>query len=185
MKLVETDIPHGEAEAEVTERPRPPRPEHRRVYVSLLVTLSVLCATVVTIYTLFPKRDNEVLTSAIDAHRERDQFHTVSWGADQLDAWTIGVLGERVPWPMPDTGRELVATRAVRVLHRPAAMVRYEIAGNEVTVVAMRARDAPPRRYRRSDAGHVALSWRDGPWTFVAVGPSPAEDAWREPIGAP
>ena len=35
MKLVETELPHGDEE--VAEVPRPPRPERRRVYVSLLL----------------------------------------------------------------------------------------------------------------------------------------------------
>lgn len=185
MKLVETDIPHGENEDDTSvEAPTPPRPEHRRVYVSLFLTLSVLAATVATVYTLFPKRDNELLTGAIDAHRDPGSLHIQSPNPSELDAWTIGVIGERIEWPMPDGDREVLGARAMRVLRRPAALVRYRIGQAEVTLLAMRARDAPPRRYRRANNGHVALSWRDGPWTFVAIGPSESEEAWRAGIGA-
>ena len=67
MKLVEPEIPHGDEE--VLEIPRPPRPERRRVYVSLALTLGVLAATVAAVYLAFPKRDNELLTEALEAHR--------------------------------------------------------------------------------------------------------------------
>jgi len=186
MKLVETEIAvEGDDSDATSERPRPPRPERRRVYVSLFLTLSVLCATVVTIYTVFPKRDNELVTSAIEAHRERNRFQLVQPGLAELDAWTISVMGEPVPWPETGGPVQVLGTRAMRILRRPAALIRLRIAKQELTLLAMKARDAPPRKYRRSDDGELAMSWRLGQWTFVVVGPSDSEGEWREQVGVP
>jgi hypothetical protein len=182
MKLVETDSPHGDEE--VAEVPRPPRPERRRVYVSLALTLGVLAATVGAVYVAFPKRDNEVLHAALDAHREGGPFELEAPSASELGAWSVGVVGHKVPWP-DAPGLEIVGTRRLQVLRRPAALARYRADGDEISVMVLRARDAPPRTYHRSDAGDLAVSWRRGPWTFVVVGPAADAEKWKRRFGAP
>jgi len=183
MKLVETDIPHGDEE--VPEVPRPPRPEHRRVYVSLAVTLTVLVTTVVAVYVAFPKRDNALLTAALDAHGRGGPLQLESPTRDELNAWTVGVVGGEVPWPEEGEGRRVIGTWKVEVLRRPAAVVRYEVSGVPVTMVALRAWDAPPRTYRREDGDQLAVSWRRGPWTLVAVGPADDAARWKPQVAAP
>jgi len=180
MKLVEPEIPHGDEE--VPEIPRPPRPERRRVYVSLALTLGVLAATVAAVYTAFPKRDNELLTDALEAHRAPGRYQLTSPSPAELKAWSVGVVGGSVPWP---SDLEVIGTWQIRILRRPAALVRFRIGGDEVTLMAMRAWDAPPRKYRRHDGDELAVSWRRGPWTLVAVGPAAGADRWKAPLHVP
>ena|SRR5687767_372589 len=180
MKLVETDSPHGDEE--VAEVPRPPRPERRRVYVSLLLTLGVLAATVVAVYLAFPKRNNELVTAALDAHRAGGPYQLERPTPPELKAWTVGVVGGAVPWP---TDLEVVGTWQIRILRRPAALVRFAVEGQEVTLMAMRAWDAPPRKYRRHDGDELAISWRRGPWTLVAVGPAAGVERWKASLHVP
>jgi hypothetical protein len=182
MKLVETDIPHGDEE--VPEVPRPPRPERRRVYVSLALTLTVLAATVLAVYFAFPKRDNELLNAALEAHREGGPYELDHPSAAELAAWSVGVVGHKVPWPEAP-GLEIVGTRRLQILKRAAALIRYRAGQDEVTLMVLRARDAPPRRLRRTDGAELAISWRRGPWTFVVVGEAAHVSAWQKPFGAP
>jgi hypothetical protein len=180
MKLVEPEIPHGDEE--VSEEPRPPRPERRRVYVSLAVTLGVLAATVIAVYLAFPARNNELLTEALEAHRTPGRFQLEKPSPAELKAWTVGVVGSSVPWP---SNLEVIGTWQIRILRRPAALVRFLVGGDEVTLMAMRAWDAPPRKYRRHDGDDLAVSWRRGPWTLVAVGPAAKADLWKAPLDVP
>lgn len=180
MKLVETDIPHGDEE--VPEVPRPPRPERRRVYVSLALTLGVLAATVAAVYIAFPKRDNELMTEALEAHRHRGPFQLERPSAAELKAWTVGVVGGSVPWP---SDLQVIGTWQIRILRRPAALVRFAVAGEEVTLMAMRAWDAPPRKYRRQEGEDLAVSWRSGPWTLVAVGAAEHAERWKAVLRVP
>lgn len=180
MKLVETDIPHGDEE--VPEVPRPPRPERRRVYVSLGLTLGVLAATVAAVYLAFPKRDNELVTAALEAHRARGPFQLEKPTPAELKAWTVGVVGSAVPWP---TDLEPIGTWQIRILRRPAALVRFSLGGDEVTLMAVRAWDAPPRKYRRHDGDELAVSWRRGAWTLVAIGPAAEEARWKASLHVP
>jgi hypothetical protein len=182
MKLVETDSPHGDEE--VPEVPRPPRPERRRVYVSLALTLGVLAATVCAVYVAFPKRDNEILHAALDAHREGGPWELERPNPSELGAWSVGAVGHRVPWP-DGQGLEVVGTRRLQVLKRPAALVRYKADQDEVSVMVLRARDAPPRKYQRADGDELAISWRRGPWTFVVVGSAEHADRWKRRVDAP
>jgi len=182
MKLVETDSPHGDEE--VAEVPRPPRPERRRVYVSLAVTMTVLAATVLAVYLLAPKRDNELLNAALEAHREGGPYELDHPSATELSAWSVGVVGHKVPWP-ERTGLEVIGTRRLQILKRSAALVRYKLGADEITLLVLRARDAPPRRYHRTEGPELAVSWRRGPWTFVVVGPADHAGAWRRQFGAP
>jgi hypothetical protein len=180
MKLVETELPHGDEE--VAEVPRPPRPERRRVYVSLALTLGVLAATVVAVYVAFPARNNELVTEALEAHRLPGPFQLEQPTPAELKAWTVGVVGGSVPWP---GDLQVIGTWQISILRRPAALVRFSIDGDEVTLMAVRAWDAPPRKYRRHDGDELAVSWRRGPWTLVAVGPAARADRWKASLHVP
>ena len=89
-----------------------------------------------------------------------------------------------VPWP---TGEGLVLEGATRleILRKAAAMVRYRAGADVVTVVAMVPWDAPPRVIEVADGPELAVWWRKGRWTMIAVGPAATQSAWRKLIGAP
>jgi hypothetical protein len=182
MKLVETDA--ALAVEDVPEVPRPPRPEHRKAYVSLLVTGAVLVGTVLVVYLLFPKRDHEVMGSAIEYHRDPGELELTRPSEPELVAWTIGVLGRPVPWPSGE-GLTIEGVRGLRLLRRPAAMVRYRLGDQPVTLVAMVPWDQPPRIITIDDDDERAVWWRAGKWTMVAVGPIASEATWRPAVGAP
>jgi anti-sigma factor RsiW len=187
MKLVETDTtgpPEVEAVEDETVK-TPPRPEHRRVSVSLLLTVAVLAGTVVTIYSVFPERHNALMTAAIEAHHGAEPFELAAPSPSQLVAWSTALLGKDVPWPDLAPDVEIVGVRALMVLNRRAAMVRYRIAGDPVTVVVQQPRDTPPRKHHRRDGDDLCLSWRSHKWTFIAVGPVASAHRWAEFFGAP
>ncbi len=178
MKLVETDTPHEEPESEVT----PPRPEHRRVAVSALLTISVLTATVVTIYLVFPKRNNQLMTRAFEFHRSDAAFDLNKPKQQELATFALGVLGKV---PFPEGKHEILGVTATRILSYPAVMVRYKVGGRPVSLVVSRARDTVPRRYRRTKGAFKIESWRKQEWTFVAVGAAERPDDWHAAMGVP
>lgn len=182
MKLVDSEFEHRTDDGDV-ERPSPPRPERRRVHVSLIVTMSVLVATVVLVYALFPKRDNELLEAALDAHLEPGSATLTRPSQAELDAWTIGLLGSAVPWP--EIEAEVLDARSRVVLRRNVAVVRYQIGQDTITLAACAARSSPPRTHRRTREGLYAVSWRRERWTFVAVGPAGTAERWAPVVGAP
>jgi hypothetical protein len=182
MKLVESEFEHS-IDDDDAERPVPPRPEHRRVYVSLIVTLSVLIATVVLVYAVFPKRDNELLDAAIEAHLDPREAELTRPSRAELDAWTVGVLGRGVPWPEIDA--PVIDAFSFVVVRSKATLVRYRIGGDLVSLAVTLVRAAPPRIHRRTKNGLYAVSWRRERWTFVAVGPIDHADQWTEMLGAP
>lgn len=183
MKLVETEFETSADDDDDVERTVPPRPERRRVYVSLIVTLSVLVATVVLIYAIFPKRDNELLDAAIDNYLDPGETELEHPTRAELDAWTVGVLGRGVPWPEIDA--PVIDAHSFVIIRRKAAFVRYKIGGDLVSLAVTLVRSAPPRTHRRRRDGLYAVSWRRKRWTFVAVGPSDTSDHWAEVLGAP
>jgi hypothetical protein len=182
MRLVETDIQRDDDVGHVT---TPPRPEHRRVYTSLLFTFSVLAATVTAVYVLFPPRDNELLTVALANHRSQGNFEITAPGDNELLAWGVGAVGRGAPFPSGSPEVSLVGVRTVRILNRPAAMARYEMSGQPISYFVMRAHDAPPRRYQRQEGDVQVVSWRRGRWTLVAAGPADTRPAWAKFVGAP
>jgi len=183
MKLVETDTAGpGDHEVEEPEpRPTPPRPPHRRVAVSALLTLTVLVATVVTVYMVFPKRDNQQISRAFEFHRDPGSFDLPEPTREKLVIFALGVLGP-VPWPEASVAIEGV--KADTIVGLPAVMVRYRIKGQAVSLVVQRARDAAPRRYSRRSGELRAESWRVKRWTFVAVGPADNDD-WPRVMEVP
>ena len=186
MKLVETDIHHAEDEGEVPGLSTPPRPEHRRVYVSFLVTFSVLVATVATIYTVFPQpRDNEMLTVALAFHEDPGEFELTSPSRAELVAFGVGVTGRGAPFPEPRPDLEALGVRSLRIVKWQVTMVRYRAGDDEVSYLVMRAHDAPPRHHRREEDGLLAVSWRSGGWTLIAVGPVAEAARWGKLLGVP
>jgi hypothetical protein len=184
MRLVDTDTagPADDAEAEVV---TPPRPERRRVSVSLILTLAVLVGIVVVVYGVFPERHNALMTAAIAAHRADVDLELVEPAREELLAWSMALLGRDTPLPELAADVKIVGARAMTVLNRRAAMVRYRIAGDVVTLVVQRPRDTPPRKHRRADGDQLCLSWRSHRFTFIAVGPAQSVGRWARYFGAP
>ncbi|MEM9488407.1 MAG: hypothetical protein AAGC55_04645 [Myxococcota bacterium] len=203
MKLVESELPAPGREPDPVGTP--PRPERRRVSVSLLLTASVLVGTVVTVYSVFPARDNLLLTRALELHDEPPPFQLERPTRAELGAWATAVFdrnGPDLPWPTWDGARaEILGAARIAILRRPVAVVRYRVyltedrpSGSsdgqaadtplavELTVLMQGARDAPPRAHDRSDGGHRVLSWRSGRWTLVAVGPDSTSQHWLAPL---
>jgi len=179
MKLVETDTEGPDRD---TPDVSAPRPEHRRVAVSAVLTILVLVGTVVTIYMVFPKRDNQLMTRAHEFHRTSGSYDLDQPKREQLATFALGILG-KVPWP--DDKLKIIGVTSGAILDFPAVMVRYEIGGRAVSLVVQRARDTPPRRHTRTRGDHRSESWRVQKWTFVAVGPAKDPDDWQKAIGVP
>jgi hypothetical protein len=179
MKLVEAEAEgpiEGEA-AVVT----PPRPPHRRVSISLLFTLTVLTGTVVAIYLAFPARHNVLVTQAIAEHQREQAWDLASPSLVELHAWAIGVVGKDAPLPAVAP----VGARELRILDRRAALMRVAVGGDEVTYLVQHARGIAPARTERVEGDLLAVSWRRGKFTCVAVGPRPTAKAWLAPFGSP
>jgi hypothetical protein len=156
----------------------PPRPPHRRVSVSLLFTLTILTGTVVAIYATFPKRDNVLVTEAIERHHDTaPAWDLTNPTPIELRAWAIGVVGKDPPLPAPSTA--VVGARKINVLDRDAALIRVHIGNDDVTYLVQRARGIPPDQANRVDGDVHAIAWRKGPFTLVAVGPEATSKTWR------
>jgi hypothetical protein len=187
MKLVQVEEPRPSDEEPVVVLPRPPRPEHRRVYTSLILTVAILVGTVVAVYLVFPPRDHVLATTAADHHREPDlEWDLPSPSPAELRAWLIGVVGENAPLPpaIANDQRAAIGADAIDVLGRRAALVRLHAGADELSYVVARARGVSPQLSRKDGDLHV-LEWRRGPWTIVAVGPEATVATWRAAVGAP
>jgi hypothetical protein len=173
MKVVEAEVtgPVEGEDAVVT----PPRPLHRRVSVSLLFTLSVLIGTVVTIYTVFPARHGVLMAEAIAQHREdKPSWDLVAPNPSELHAWAIGVVGKGVPLPdMP-----VIGARRIEVLKRHVALLRLKIGADEITYAVQHSRSASPEHDNREDGDLHAVSWHQGSFSCVAVGPKATSATW-------
>lgn len=183
MKLVEAESTgpvEGDA-ALVT----PPRPPHRRVSVSLLFTLTVLVGTVVTIYAMFPARNNVLVTEAIERHREPNPGWDLSAPSPaELRAWAIGVVGKDAPLPGEATFA-IIGARRLEILNRAAALIRLRVGDDDVTYLVQHARGIAPERSERQDGTLRAVAWRTGPFTIVAVGADATAARWRAALHAP
>ena len=182
MKLVDAEITQDIEGA--PDIPRPPRPARRRVYTSLLVTLTVLIGTVAIIYAVFPNRNNELLTWAVQAHLDTSEPDLVSPSGTEIRAWSQGIFGESVPWPEVDASLVPISAKVVRVFKRDLALVRYQFGDAVVSMSFWRARDAPPRTLRRSEDGLYIVSWRRKRFTCIAIGPEAGKEAWIKRLGA-
>lgn len=183
MKLVEAESTGPvEGDAALVTPPRPPR---RRVSVSLLFTLTVLIGTVVSIYAMFPARNNVLLTEALAHHREAHPTWDLSApNPAELRAWVIGVVGKDVPLPgegAPATAA-IIGARRIQILNRAAALIRVRVGGDDVTYLVQHARGIAPERSERQDGGLRAVAWRKGPFTIVAVGADATAASWRAAV---
>lgn len=184
MKLVEAEAvgPVEGEDAIVT----PPRPPHRRVSVSLVFTLAVLTGTVVAIYLAFPARDHTLLTEALSRSRDAEP----SWDlakptAPELRAWAIGVAGKDAPLPrLDDPSIAIVGARQIEVLDRRTAVMRLDVAGEQVTYLVQHARGIAPERTERTDGDLRAIAWRSGPFAMAISGPL-ASRRWLVAFGNP
>jgi hypothetical protein len=169
MKLVEADAegPSGE-EPIVT----PPRPEKRRVSISLVFTLSVLIATVVSIYMVFPARNNELITAALAQHAKAPSWDLTAPSEPELRAWLLGSVGKGAPLP---AGLPVAGAARISVLRRPTAVLRYQHPDGDFTYVLQRVHAASPRAAERTAEGARAVQWREGSWLVVSVGKAGAE----------
>lgn len=177
MKLVDTDIHHREDDDQVPVV-MPPRPEHRRVYTSLLVTFGVLVATVAIVFVVFPKRKNEILAVVFTAHDHPDTLELTRPSHDELAAWSLGVIGRKVPWPAgPEL--EVVGAQALEIFRRPAALVRYRAGDDEVSLVALKPREAVRRKHQLETETLYGRTWRRGKVEYAIVGPRDTRGRWR------
>lgn len=185
MKLVDTDEDDPSAHPEPPVRATPPRPEKRQVTVSLLLTVTILAGTVIAVFTIFPERHNELITSTVAAHRAATEWEIASPPDAELRLWARAVLGDPPPLPDPTSGATPLGARALSILDRRAALVRYRVGESEVSYLVQRARDVPRRRVRTTDGPDAIEAWRSGPWTCVVVGPATTADRWRPVLGVP
>jgi hypothetical protein len=180
MKLVEAESTgpvEGDA-ALVT----PPRPPHRRVSVSLLFTLTVLIGTVVTIYAVFPVRNNVLVTEAIEHHRDASPaWDLPAPNPAELRAWLLGVVGKDAPLPGDGVAGapSVIGAARLNILNRAAAVIRVRVGSDEVTYLVQHARGIAPEHSERQDGELRAVAWRAGPYTVVAVGPDASAASWR------
>jgi hypothetical protein len=182
--LIETDEHRPDDEDPPIAVPRPPRPEHRRVYTSLLFTVAILAGTVVAVYLSFPARHHVLATAAVDRHRTP----AVTWELRtptpaELRAWLIGVVGGEAPLPPALVQTTVIGAETIFVLGRRTALVRLHAGADDVTYVVTRARGVAPRTSRR-DGDLRIFEWRRGPWALVAVGPDATAPTWSPLIGA-
>lgn len=183
MKLVETDEDRPEDEIEPPPHPNPPRPEKRRAAASLILTTTILVGTVVMVYTVFPGPPaTDPVGAAIRGHRAPEpKWQLVAPELAELRAWSVAVLGESAPFPAAD----IVGARPIELRDRKAALVRYKVGADEVSVLIERGADVAAARGTRASGDEVADAWRDGPWTIVVVGPASSAAAWRGALDVP
>ena len=183
MKLVDAEVTQDDEGG--SDIARPSRPARRRVYTSLLVTLSVLFGTVGIIYKVFPDRHDEVMSLAIEAHRGPGEFELDAPSGMQIRAWSLGVFGELAPWPEASSELVPIGAIALRIFKRDVAIVRYDMNGTPITLVMLRKRDPVPRTLRHKGEGIYAVSWGRKRFTTIAVGPEASKDVWTSRVGSP
>jgi len=174
VKLIDAD---AEDPAVAPPPPPPPRLDKRRVSVSFVFTVTVLVGCVVAVFTLFPSRHNQVATSALAAHRATAAWDLERPDAPTLIAWAKGAVGRDPPVP-GGPGLVPLGARRIAILRRPAAVIRYQIGGDQVTVVLQRARDLQRRTLHDDRDGDRVEAWRAGAWTVIAVGPRATVATW-------
>jgi hypothetical protein len=185
MKVFDTDDDDPSAHPEPPVRATPPRPAKRQVTVSLLLTVTILVGTVIAVFTIFPERHNELITSTVAAHRATAEWEIADPPDAELRIWARAVLGEPAPLPDASAAATPIGVRSLTILSRRAALVRYRIGDAEVSYLIQRARDIPKRRVRTTSGGDAIEAWRKGPWTIVVVGPAATADRWRPVLGVP
>ena len=129
----------------------------------------------------FPARHNVLLTQTIALHKEEDPtWDLTTPTAGELRAWSIGVVGKGAPLPaeIPIGAREIV------ILDRRAALLRITVGADQITYVVQHAAGIAPARSERTDGDVLAVAWRRGKFSWVAVGPAATSASWL-PVFAP
>ncbi len=181
MKLIEAD---AEGPSLAPETVTPPRPEKRRVSISLLFTLAVLIGTVVAIYTILPARDNVLMSEAVAAHRrDAKTFDLIAPAPAELQAWAIGAIGKDAP-QMALPGAVPVAAGVIEIHRRNAALVKYRVGNDEITVLIQHAKGWAPKSNERDDGDLHASLKLVGHWSIVAVGAKATLAAWTPAFAA-
>lgn len=164
---------------------RPPRPEHRRVYTSLVFTTAILVGTVVAVYLAFPARHHVFATSVAAEHRAATPaWELVAPSPAELRAWTIGVVGASAPLPPRLDATTAVGAESLVVLSRRVALVRLRHGADDLTYAVSRGHGVSPRS-SRTDGPLRIIEWRTGPWAVVAIGPDATSASWKPILGAP
>ena len=158
----------------------PPRPRHRRVSVSLVLTLSVLIGLVAAIYTVFPARHNVMAQTALAHHRDVTAWDLVAPSTIELRAWIVGAVGKGAP--LPDA--QAIGASQIEVLDRPAALIRFKIGGDEVTYLVERAGRIEPEHAESKDNDLRVVEWPKGAFVCAAVGPEANAKSWFATVGA-
>ncbi|MBL4636762.1 MAG: hypothetical protein JKY56_23125, partial [Kofleriaceae bacterium] len=182
MKLVDAEIPREDEDAK--DIVRPPRPARRRVYTSLIVTLSVLFGTVGIIYWRFPNRQSEVLSVVMEEHVKPAHVALDKPTGIELRAWSKGIFDRPVPFPEVKEGLVPETASLRELFRRDVAIVRYTLDGEIVTLAFRRVREASPRVHRRTEDGLYAVSWHCKKFNCTAVGQESSKEKWTKRLGA-
>lgn len=177
MKLVETDVTHEEDV--FSESRTQPRPEHRRVYVSLLLTFSVLATTVGVVYGVFPQREKELIHAVVAFHTAPPSEFALSGVSDtKLSGWVESTMTASVSLPSTSENFKLFGARTVSISRKPVIHVNYRLKGYTVSLFVLRSRGALPREFHEYETEWAIRSWRDGRFTLIGVGPRENQSEW-------
>ena len=157
---------------------------------SALLTLVIVVATIVGVYTL-PARHHALATAAVSAHRQRGPVELDQPSPDQVRAYLRQVVGAPARLVDPLALLPVRSLRRTQVLGQPVVVVDLATP-RAVTVLISRVVGLPPRRLVRRDVAAspegpdvVVVAWRTGPWHLAAAGPADDVAAWRRAVGAP
>jgi len=159
----------------------PPPPRHRRVSVSLVLTLSVLIGLVVAIYQVFPARHNVFAQEALAHHREPAAWDLPAPSTPELRAWLVGAVGPGAP--LPTSNLTAIGATRIDVLDRPAALIRLKVGADEVTYVVGRA-GRITEHVKITDGDLRIVEWAKGAFVCAAVGPDATAATWLAAVGA-
>jgi hypothetical protein len=161
----------------------PPRPRHRRVSVSLVLTLSVLIGLVAAIYTVFPARHNVMAEEALAHHITTTAWDLPTPTPAELRAWLTGAVGKDAPLPNAPNVVVLGASQ-VEILARHAAVIRFRINGDEITYLVERAGRMTPEHAESTSNELRVVEWPKGAFVCSAVGPDASAATWIKAVGA-
>ena len=158
----------------------PPRPRHRRVSVSLVLTLSVLIGLVAAIYTVFPARHNVMAEEALAHHITTSAWDLPAPTPAELRAWLTGAVGKDAPLPQATA----IGASQIEILARHAAVIRFKINGDEVTYLVERAGRVTPEHAESTSNELRVVEWPKGAFVCSAVGPAASAATWMTAVGA-
>lgn len=158
----------------------PPRPRHRRVSVSLVLTLSVLIGLVVAIYQVFPARHDVLAQEALARHKEPPAWDLPAPSPSELRAWLVGAAGKDAPLP----NLTAIGASRIDVLDRHAALIRFKSGNDEISYVVGHAARIAPEHSERKDGDVRVVAWPVGAYVCAAVGPDATASTWLRAVAA-